>query len=913
MLPKDSEICIDHTLAYFDIDFAPVNENGYSLNLSFMDSWNVQNAPPVPQIPNTFSTKRPDKPSLLSDLKERNILFPRPDDEDVQKSSSTSDPVPYKSPRAKKASRAAEMAAAGASNGASPSKKSTARSPVSYQKRNFSMPATLMPTVPRLELQSYEFACIERLERKWADVKTESTRMLSSAIYNYYFSHGEWSEFEQVFPNKVLEVWEEFHSKLSSAELAYINTILVSQNPFSSEESTDREKHIPLLARTIPLSQAVRTMVYSEEMRSRESYSSQGSNGPEIDQEFADWLISRFNSLKPNVTSPSDPSFAEKKAQRQSRIIELTESAVVTATATAMLAAPATPIAAEPTAPSAPPVPVPTSVIVAAESSSASLASSNSLAPSVPEVIKPRPATSVNPTVEDEIGERPKTSDGRPKKSKKKSGSLHSSKSISASEKPRRKKTVSGEKSSSSSATTGTTEETKESKKSKRASKDPSSSSVRRKASLSFPEVERERVRERPKTSSRRLATSGSTIPGGSDPSMAPSTDKYAAVSDSESMPRSSSKSRRHTHNFFASEHTEFIVPAESVRTARRVTREISMKDLPPLPPNAASIVDMPKMVGSNASISRNGTAKKKSGVISHFSSHLELGRRKDASIDKPRSSSMAVESIEKIRPSTAAPGVGGSITDESRSSKSSTSSAERLTASYEWRTIPNDGDGSSWGFRISSLVYHEPMERAKAEASSYVINTHMATMNHRELPDPTKEASAPIPVMPTMPPMPPMPTDIPADAPKKEKPLSSSKSMREPRQARTQKSEPGLGLKGDSKAQLGLGLGLGVAGASKKSVDPGVRGALYEVAYLSTQSKAVWSKNEKIFDKMLKAGLEVNRIAEQDFYDFCVDELLKASSEAFQDLQAMGNKAAAKKLYESFNAKLAVLLSPEM
>ncbi|KAJ1851935.1 hypothetical protein LPJ73_002927, partial [Coemansia sp. RSA 2703] len=681
MLPKDSEICIDHTLAYFDIDFAPISENGYSLNLSFMDSWNKQDAPPVPQIPNTFSTKRSEKPALLNDTNDRNILFPRPEDEDLQKTSYASESLPTKSPRAKKASRAAEMAAAGASNGASPSKKSTARSPVSYQKRNFSMPATLMPTVPRLELQSYEFACIERLERKWADVKTESTRMLSSAIYNYYFSHGEWSEFEQVFPNKVLEVWEEFHGKLSSSELAYVNTILVSQNPFSVGEGADREKHIPLLARTIPLSQAVRTMVYSEEMRSRESYSSQGSNGPEIDQEFADWLITRFNSLKPNVTSPTDPSLAEKKAQRQSRILELTEPVASTVTP----AAPATPIAAEPTAPSVPPVPVPTSVIVAAESSSASLASS---APSVTEAGKLQPATLENPTTEGNIRERPKTSDGRPKKSKKKTGSLHVSESMTASEKPRRKKTVSGEKSSSSSTaaaadTATTTEETKKVKKSKRASKDPSSGSVRRKASLSFPEVERERVRERPKTSSRRLATSGSTLPGGSDPNMALSADKYSAMSDSESMARSSSKSRRHTHNFFASEHTEFIVPAESIRTARRVTREISMKDLPPLPPNAASIADMPKMLGSNASINRSGTAKKKAGMISHFSSHLELGRRKESSIDKPRSSSMAVESIEKIRPSTAAPGVGGGSTDESRSSKSSTSSAERLTASY--------------------------------------------------------------------------------------------------------------------------------------------------------------------------------------------------------------------------------------
>ncbi|KAJ1643723.1 hypothetical protein LPJ64_004525, partial [Coemansia asiatica] len=88
------------------------------------------------------------------------------------------------------------------------------------------------------------------------------------------------------------------------------------------------------------------------------------------------------------------------------------------------------------------------------------------------------------------------------------------------------------------------------------------------------------------------------------------------------------------------------------------------------------------------------------------------------------------------------------------------------------------------------------------------------------------------------------------------------------------------------------------------------VKGVLYELAYLSTQSKQVWSKGDKIIGKMLKTGLEVNRIAEQDFYDFCVDELLKASSDAFHDLQAMGNKTDAKQLYESFNAKLSVLLS---
>ncbi|KAJ2136357.1 hypothetical protein IW136_003937, partial [Coemansia sp. RSA 678] len=107
--------------------------------------------------------------------------------------------------------------------------------------------------------------------------------------------------------------------------------------------------------------------------------------------------------------------------------------------------------------------------------------------------------------------------------------------------------------------------------------------------------------------------------------------------------------------------------------------------------------------------------------------------------------------------------------------------------------------------------------------------------------------------------------------------------------------------------SQLGLPSGHNAKPASEMS---GVRGVLYELAYLSTQSKSVWSKSDHIFANLSKSGLEVNRIAEQDFFDFCVDELLKYSSDASQDLEAMGNKKMAKKLYESFNAKLSILLA---
>ncbi|KAJ1828405.1 hypothetical protein LPJ56_001134 [Coemansia sp. RSA 2599] len=842
MIAKDSEICIDHTLAVFDLDFAPVNEGRYSLNTSFLDSWDVQNAPPVPQIPNAYSEAQSRHGAAEDGAGERNISFPRPEDEDSAQEQTLSVSLPHKSPRAKKASRAAELAAAGTSNVPSQNKQRavSSRQTAPPAKRNYSLPAALANPAPRLELQSYEFACIERLERKWADVKTESTRMLSSAIYKYYFSRGEWSEFVQVFPNKILEIWEEFHEKLAPAELAYINTVLVSQNPFSSEDGSNQEKHIPILARTIPLSQAVRTMVFSEDMRSRESHSSQGSNAPEVDQEFADWLVARFNSLRGSVTSPTDASFVEKKAQRQSRIVEMTEAMQIS----------------PPAERAAPPEP----------SAAAPQASSMPVAPSMP------PAPPADPTAE-EVQERPKTSSERTKKSKKKSGSLHASKSMSATEKPRRKKTESGDEPSSS---------RKESTRSKRKPKEPLSATVSRRPSLDPSEP----TRMRPKTS-KRSVSSTHHFAGGSDLNLPSSSNKYSAASDSESMPRSSSKSRRHTHNFYTSEGNEFVVLSDSARSTRRITRELQMKDLPPLPPNAAAIGEMAKLADSNASLNRSTTMSRTFGKISHFGSNIELGRRKEVSIDKPRSSSMTVENLGKSRPSTSH--AGGS--SEPRSSKSSASSTDRVTANYDWRLIPADGDGISWGFRISPLVYLEPMERAKPAAASYVIHAHMDTMNRRELPDPQKAAA--------------MADSAPPEPSAKQKPVSASNSVRKSRRL-SRPATPEQQTRSE-RPQANLGLGIG---AGKKTPELSVRGVLYELAYLSTQSKQVWSNSDKIFGKMLKTGLEVNRIAEQDFYDFCVDELLKASSDAFHDLQAMGNKAVAKQLYESFNAKLSVLLS---
>ncbi|KAJ2846460.1 hypothetical protein IWW36_004344, partial [Coemansia brasiliensis] len=301
---------LEQTLSTLAATLEGPKRGSYTLNRAFMRAWE-ENNPPVPQLPKVAGGSFPTRIKAPADLP---ISFPRPDDEPKVSQSNTAaemeappgQPLPPP-PAAPVADTTGERAVA--------RKHSIRQQAALYPKRNYSLPAALAPPVPRLKLESYDFTSIESLERKWADAKTETTRMLSSAIYKYYFSHGEWHEFEQVFPAKVLESWEEFRSKLTQTELGFINTVLVSQNPFSSEQQgEERETHIPVLARTIPLAQVVRTMVLSEDMRSRESYSSQNSNGPEIDSEFADWLITRFNAKRPGTaTSPIEPTANEPK------------------------------------------------------------------------------------------------------------------------------------------------------------------------------------------------------------------------------------------------------------------------------------------------------------------------------------------------------------------------------------------------------------------------------------------------------------------------------------------------------------------------------------------------------------------------------------------------------------------------
>ncbi|KAJ2346255.1 hypothetical protein GGH92_003691, partial [Coemansia sp. RSA 2673] len=182
-----------------------------------------------------------------------------------------------------------------------------------------------------------------------------------------------------------------------------------------------------------------------------------------------------------------------------------------------------------------------------------------------------------------------------------------------------------------------------------------------------------------------------------------------------------------------------------------------------------------------------------------------------------------------------------------------------------------------------------------------------------------TSSPAQPEPLSLVPPPLPsqPLPSNPIPDTEQVEQTTTPQQQQQQSQQSQPAQSKPKKSHEDAEKkpakpqSQLGLGLpGNGKALGAHAGAGGGVKGVLYELAYLSTQGKNVWSKGEHIFAKMWKTGLEVNRIAEQDFYDFCVDELLKASNDAFQDLQAMGNKATAKKLYESFNAKLTVLLT---
>ncbi|KAJ2487810.1 hypothetical protein IWW37_005103 [Coemansia sp. RSA 2050] len=878
----------------FTLSFEPVSQNGYALNPAFAYSWKSSTAPPVPQIPRGFTGSYVTKINLPP-AAENKISFPRPDsdgflDEEALTGETLNDERDQHSRQPQSASEP---------------RKSLKEQVRSYRsgsitrqvppgKRNYSLPAALAPPLPRLEVENYEFSSIDRLERKWADVKTESTRMLSSAIYKYYFNHGEWSEFEQVFPTKVLQVWEEFQGKLSAAELAFVNTILVSQNPFSAGES-GQEKHIPVLARTIPLSQVVRTMVYSDEMRSRESYSSMGgSSGPEIDFAFADWLITHFNTMKSATFSPTDATFGDKhNAQSQQ---EPPKPEALRAAAEKRM-----------------------SRRFVARSTIASLASLVDVSK-----VSPKPAKS---------------------------------------EKPRRKKTVGDRGASESRKSTSRRSSSKQP-----VAFEPQTQDVVTPQSLpqtqSMPPPQRQPMPQpAPRTKEPAVHVPALCATELNLPPPTPH-DGYEASPMDIPVARSGSKSRRHTHNFFSSRSLEFRVLTDSLNSVCRVPREFQMKDLPPLPPNAAEISIMSKQnvagglraglaMAPAMAVKRENTVSKKPGVLSHFSSHLELNRKVAAMAiepEKPRSSSMTVDTSdsEKTRPNTAR-----STFLESRSTKASKARAsmakEPVAMLYDWRHIPVDGD-TNWGFSISSLVFHQPVVRRKASLPAFVVHANMPTLNRRELPDPQKVGSKPgtaaaakrksakptiTPMTTSSPAQPESPSSAPPSLPSQPPPsnlvpnseITEQASPPPPQQQQQQqqrrphsrsahsksKRSQENGEKRSSKPQAQLGLGIPVNGKAMNGnpgAGGGVKGVLYELAYLSTQGKNVWSKGEHIFAKMWKTGLEVNRIAEQDFYDFCVDELLKASNDAFQDLQAMGNKATAKKLYESFNAKLTVLLT---
>ncbi|KAJ2444194.1 hypothetical protein GGF42_006387, partial [Coemansia sp. RSA 2424] len=168
----------------FALSFEPVSQNSYALNPAFAYSWKSTTAPPVPQIPRGFTGSYVTKINLPP-AAESKISFPRPDsdaflDEEALTGETLNDERDHQQhPQSAKEVQPRKSLKEQVRSYRSSS--ITRQAPLG--KRNYSLPAALAPPVPRMELENYEFASIDRLERKWADVKTESTRMLSSAIY----------------------------------------------------------------------------------------------------------------------------------------------------------------------------------------------------------------------------------------------------------------------------------------------------------------------------------------------------------------------------------------------------------------------------------------------------------------------------------------------------------------------------------------------------------------------------------------------------------------------------------------------------------------------------------------------------------------------------------------------------------
>ncbi|KAJ1770614.1 hypothetical protein IW140_002958 [Coemansia sp. RSA 1813] len=977
-------------------------KGSYLLDPDFTKHWEATEMPPLPPVPHVSNGAHPSSfPSLLdAPCTDQKIRFPRATDEFLRPldseneggNSSDSSRTAEKTLTKKNPSvrRRKISALDGKENAFSRTNRSATmryQSAASNGKRNHSLPAALAPPIPSLKLENYEFTSLERLERRWADVKTESTRILSSAIYKYYFNHGEWSEFEQVFPNKVLEVWEDFQSKLSPAELAFINTILVSQNPFSAATAGDKEKNIPVLARAIPLSQVVRTMVFGEDMRSRESYSLQTPGAaPEIDPEFADWLISRFNSIKASgVTSPTEESSAaanaSEKSSKPTAVIDIPKQTAPKESASERPDSNHSDKQRQKLLPPPPPSswqkqqqkqqPADTRPISRSMSIKQYL-QNHEQQPQQPEHQHQRLPAQLDkhshaPASQAHLGlglnTPPLTAEASSGTSSTRSSTATNNSNINTANNNIINNTnsiASMANGNAAGANTNTRPKTpsivdvarsfigsdrlrrKRTVEKKPAPPAPPASSGRR-TTLTVPSAFQPSVHEIAKTKTPSLY--------GEDLNLPPSPPKKSAtMATTSSRPPSRSgtvKSRRHTHNFFSSSGTaslDTIEPrrsTESVRSSFRMTREIQMKDLPPLPQKALELLQGVKgaIDPRNRIVHDATSAGKKPGNITHFSSHAELIQRTPAAVDKPRSSSLTVDALDKFRgrPSTSASIVTEAQSAKSSQSRDSGSTELRFTIVYDWRPIPEDGD-CDWGFNISPLAMRKPTGRKKSTAGHMVVHSHEPTMNRRRLPSPQKKDEPLAKGTALERPKTPMPDGRSKDdqTPKdkhassqaqkpKDKQVSQALQPKDKEKDNVKDNDKDKDTDKDKdkdmppelpKAKMPQGqVGLGISNSTSKAAAgvavgaAGVRGVLYELAYLSTQNKNVWTKSEHVFANMQKVGLEVNRIAEQDFYDFCVDELLKASNDAYQDLQSLGSKKMAKALYESFNSNLAVLL----
>ncbi|KAI8319545.1 hypothetical protein GQ54DRAFT_306213 [Martensiomyces pterosporus] len=822
-----------HALPPFRFEFGSSLESSFELSVAATSQWD-QLSPPPPPVP--------EKPKFTHSNSTNSTAryFPASPKESISSSSNSSeDPQMMSSLH-----QVYPASAARADHGRLHEMQQTTLFP----KRNYSLPTTPAPLAV-FELKKYEFASIEQLERKWGEVRTEATKILRSAIYKYYFSHGAWSDFAMVFPEKIVAIWEEFQSKLPASELAYLNVPLISQNPFAPEGY--EHPYTPVIARAIPLPQVVRAIVSSGDMRSRKRVSGgDDDQASPADQEFADWLLTRFNAAKAAPQTMAAEESPPPSASTRSGGYEREQSWADSVSLDRVIEDPVLVQRSSEQSLNYEGLCSALSANVTPRNSSQSVdvSSSEQQQPPVEEEEEALPDLNLPALPPKKAGEKKKVPlklRNSYKKARRRTQNFFSSNPTSAGWQAHQKQPA-----------------------------PPLPINHFTMQAKALPPIP---------SSAQSPPPSNSYDARASDYD---SSDNVPLASLAENLPAPQQDSQQ-----WPSAASSYGGPEDSLNLAPDLTHRpvspasIARGDLgitKPYAHSSASLLARPEQrLGSSASTV--GQSVVNLGITPAIRERLGVLP------ERPRSSTLTInagKNLQLTAPTIAVPSFLDLDSPQERDFKGQ-GGLKGKEFKYDWRYVPPD-TGTAWGFQISPMVYHQPLPRLQSMMSSLVIQANIPTLNHRNQPK-EAEASKPQPV-PQSQPAPSSPVQrgaVQTD--------QVQKSAKQHQQQQQQQQHQGAAA---------------ASSGSESSAPPDVHLILREVASVSTEKKESWGQFEGVIVRMRMAGLEISRIAEQDFYDFCVDELLKASVDAFNDVSMMGNECMATEIFNSFNYQLNHLLA---